>query len=97
LLARGLDPQRLNECELDELATMLSAWLGSMISVLDPDVIVVGGGMSRIGEPLFARLRHMVPQRTINQFAASTPIVPAQHATDCGVLGAASVMLSRLA
>jgi glucokinase len=79
---------------LDESATMVAAWMGSMISLLDPDIIVVGGGISRIGEPLFARLRREVPARTINQFADQVPIVPAQLAGEVGILGAASVVLA---
>jgi glucokinase len=78
---------------LDEIATMLGAWMGSMISLLDPDIIVVGGGLSRIGEPLFSRLRRIAPSRTINQFAAGTPIVPAKLAENVGIIGAASVVL----
>jgi glucokinase len=96
LAARGLDPRKLKECELDELADMIGAWLGGVVSLLDPDVIVVGGGLSRIGKPLFTRLRRIAPRRTINQFAAQTPIVPAALAENVGVLGAASVMLSKL-
>ncbi len=79
---------------LDEVAEMLAAWLGSVVSLLDPDIIVAGGGMSRIGEPLFARLRAWVPRRTINQHARHTPIVPAALAQHAGVLGAAAVMLA---
>jgi glucokinase len=78
---------------LDEIATMLGAWMGSMISMLDPDIIVVGGGMSRIGEALFSRLRRIAPSRTINRFASETPIVPAELAENVGIIGAASVVL----
>lgn len=79
---------------LDDTSEMLAAWMGSMISVLDPDMIVVGGGVSKIGEPLFSRLRALVPGRTINQFAAATPIVPAQLAGHSGIIGAAAVMFA---
>jgi hypothetical protein len=74
-------------------AEMIGAWLGSIVSLLDPDIIVVGGGMSQIGDPLFDRLRRIVPQRTINRFACETPIVPAQLGTTSGVLGAAAGVL----
>jgi glucokinase len=79
---------------LDETADMLSAWLGSLISLLDPQIIVIGGGVARIGEPLFSRLRARVPSRTINRFADQTLIVPAALAGDVGVLGAAAVALA---
>src|SRR5574340_480387 len=78
---------------LDESCEMLGAWLGSMISVLDPGIIVIGGGVARMGEPLFSRLRCIVPRCTINQFAAETPIVPARLADNVGILGAAAVVI----
>jgi glucokinase len=80
---------------LDETAEMISAWLGSLISLLDPDMIVIGGGVSGIGEPLFSRLRDRTPRRTINQFAAATPIVPAMLRENVGVVGAAATVLER--
>jgi glucokinase len=94
LAARGLDPRSLDGTALDEVALQLSAWLGNLISLLDPDIIVLGGGMTEIGQPLFDRLRRWTPTRTINQFAAETPIVPAKFAKNVGILGAASVVLS---
>jgi len=78
---------------LDEISEMLGAWLGSVFSLLDPDIIVIGGGVSRIGEPLFSRLRKIAPARTINRFAAQTPIVPAMLAENVGIIGAAAVVL----
>lgn len=77
---------------LDETCDMLSAWLGSMVSVLDPDIVVIGGGVARIGAPLFNRLRERVPRRTINQFADQLPIVPAALADNVGILGAAAAV-----
>jgi glucokinase len=79
---------------LDESIEMVAAWLGGVVSLLDPNIIVIGGGVARIGEPLFAKLRALVPGRTINQFAAQTPIVPAALASDAGIIGAASVVLA---
>ncbi len=96
LQSRGISPEAMTSAQLDELAVMLSAWLGSIVNLLDPDIIVVGGGISQIGEPLFTRLRAMVPQRSINQFAAQTPIVPALLASNVGILGAASAAFGLL-
>jgi glucokinase len=78
---------------IDESVEMVAAWLGSMISVLDPDIVVIGGGVAQLGEPVFAKLRAETPRRTINQFAVDTPIVPAALAGHVGILGAASVVL----
>jgi glucokinase len=78
---------------MEETTLMLGAWLGSVISLLDPDIVVIGGGMSQMGEPLFSRLRGIVPSRSINQFASQTPIVPAALGTEAGILGAAAVVM----
>ena len=90
----GRNPSALSREELDDLIEALAAWLGSCISLLDPEIIVVGGGLTNIGEGLFSRLRSAVPSRTINQFASNTPIVPAQLAANVGILGAAATVLS---
>jgi glucokinase len=96
LARQGLDPTALTAEQFEEWTVMLGAWLGSVVSLLDPDIIVIGGGMANVGEPLFSRLRSIVPTRTINQFASATPIVPARLAADVGVLGAAAVMFQHL-
>ncbi|MBI1897636.1 MAG: ROK family protein [Acidobacteria bacterium] len=94
LRRRGLRAEALSEDQLDEIALMLGAWLGSLVSLFDPDIIVVGGGMSNIGDPLFARLRRIVPLRTINPFAEEIPIVPAELGPEVGIYGGAAVALS---
>ncbi|MGE5488887.1 MAG: ROK family protein [bacterium] len=78
---------------LDDICEMIGAWLGSIVSLLDPDAIIVGGGLSQIGEPLFSRLRRIVPPRTIDRFAAEMPIIPAELGFSAGVLGAAAAVL----
>jgi len=90
----GRNPSALTNAELDELIEALAAWLGSCISLLDPEIVVIGGGLTNIGHTLFSRLRGAVPSRTINQFASATPIVPAQLAANVGILGAAATVLS---
>jgi glucokinase len=77
--------------DLDEHARRLAAWLGGIVSLLDPDIIVLGGGVTEIGEPLFSRLRALAPKWTVNPHAASTPIVPAQFRS--GIIGAAALWL----
>jgi glucokinase len=93
-LASGHVLDRAASRDLDDIALKLGAWLGSIVSLLDPDIVVIGGGVSKIGAPLFDRLRAIVPHRTINPHATELPIVPAQFGSEAGVLGAASVMLA---
>ena len=79
---------------LDETGFFLGVWLAGMITLLDPEAIVIGGGVARIGKPLFDKIRQTIPNYTINrQFAVKTPILPAKLKTNVGVFGAASLFL----
>jgi glucokinase len=76
---------------IDEIAIRLAAWLGGIVSLLDPDIVVLGGGVTQTGEELFARLRTKVPDWTVNPYAGMTPIVPAHY--ESGIVGAAALWL----
>jgi len=93
-IASGHVLDRAGAYDLDELAIQLGAWLGSVVSLLDPEIVVIGGGVSQIGEPLFERLREIVPGRTDNPHAQDLPIVPAKFGAEAGIVGAAAVMMS---
>ena len=61
--------------------------LSSIVNILDPDIIVCGGGMSEIDE-----LYEEVPKRIIPYIASNffnTPIVKSKHGSSSGVRGAA--------
>ena len=61
--------------------------LASIINVLDPDVIVLGGGLSNIAG-LYTRVPLLVTPFVFSD-SADTPIVPARHGDSSGVRGAA--------
>jgi glucokinase len=84
---------RVAKTVLDETGFYLGIWLAGMISLFDPDAIVIGGGVSHIGKPLFDKIRATIPSHTINGFAAQTPVLPAKLRNNVGVYGAASVFL----
>jgi fructokinase len=59
----------------------------TFVNILDPDVIVCGGGMSEIDE-----MYDEIPKRIVNYLASDffhTPIVRALHGSSSGVRGAA--------
>ncbi len=70
----------------------LARSLASLVNVLDPDVIVLGGGMSNVPE-LPTRLMEVVPRYVLAAGATSTDlttrIVRATHGDSSGVRGAA--------
>ncbi len=72
---------------LDRYLDRLARALASVINILDPDIIVLGGGVSRI-EGLYQELPKRLPTYVFSDSFA-TPIVPARHGDASGVRGAA--------
>jgi glucokinase len=90
--ARARDP--VARAIIDETGFYLGVWLAGMITLLDPDVIVIGGGVARIGKTLFDKIRETIPHYSINRrFAVKTPLVRAKLQKNVGVFGAASLFL----
>jgi fructokinase len=65
----------------------LARALASIINVLDPDVIVLGGGLSNIAR-LYTRVPPLLTPFVFSD-SADTPIVAARHGDSSGVRGAA--------
>jgi len=76
---------------LTDTAEMLALWLSNMIDLLDPDVIVIGGGAAALYSPFFDRLRERIPQLTVNPHAGEIPIVSARYGSDSGIAGGAAL------
>ena len=73
---------------LDRWESRLARALATVINIVDPDVIVVGGGLSAI-ERLYERVPALWGQWIFSD-AVTTRIVRAQHGADSGVRGAAA-------
>jgi fructokinase len=70
-------------CHRDRLARSLAV----VINILDPDIVVIGGGVSRLNG-LYEPLPELLARWCFSD-GVSTPVVPALHGDDSGVRGAA--------
>jgi glucokinase-like ROK family protein len=62
--------------------------LASLVSVLNPSLIVIGGGVSQIGHSLLAEVRSTVYQRSLPLATRNLPIVLSEIEGESGVMGA---------
>ena len=76
-----------------EQGELFGIWLGSIINLLDPEIIVIGGGVSMLGAMLFKEIRKTIPKHTINIYAKKTPVIQAKLKRDVGIFGAASILM----
>lgn len=78
---------------INEVCLYMAIWLGNIIDLLEPDVIVVGGGFGSALTPIFPQVRAQVAQWSINGRATEIPILPAKYGAESGIAGAAALLL----
>jgi glucokinase len=80
---------------LNETAERLAIWLGNDIELLEPDVIVVGGGVGHLMISYVAKIRESLETWAINPRWREIPIVEAKYGPESAMVGAAALGLSR--
>ncbi len=83
----------------DEIARQIwgdvANWLGTVVSsivwLLNPDAIVIGGGVSRAGKLLFDPLEKKLTSMLSPVFWENLEILPAKFGNDAGIIGSAAL------
>ena len=88
--AAVLDDPYANEV-MAETAKILGAGVANMINVLNPEAVVIAGGVTRAGEHLFTPLRSEVRRRAFRSAYDACRILPAALPETAGMIGAAAV------
>jgi glucokinase len=78
-----------------ETATWLGLGIASLVNLINPEKVVLCGGMIDAGEALFAPIRETVKQETFEVPGNRAQIVAAGLGADSGVLGSAGCALAR--
>jgi glucokinase len=89
--ARRGDPVALKVW--DQFTTWLAAGLCSCVWLLNPDRIVIGGGVAKAGDVVFAPLKSKMFAQLAPPFRSHLKVVPARFCNDAGIIGTASVAL----
>jgi fructokinase len=83
--ATGGDAQA--KAVLDRHADRLARALAAVVNLVDPEAIVLGGGLSNM-DHLYESLPRLIPRHVFSD-AFSTPVLRARHGDSSGVFGAA--------
>ena len=78
--------------EVDEMADTLGMALASIAATVDPEAFLVGGGVSRAGEVLFAPLTRHFKEYAFRS-CRETPIKQASLGNDAGIYGAVRLIV----
>ena len=74
-----------------EVGHRLGCAVGNLVNIIDPDKVIIGGGVAQAGELILGPCRAMVPQLVLAEEAKSVPVVPAELGTMAAAMGAASL------
>jgi glucokinase len=74
----------------------LAVTLASLINILSPEAIIIGGGISLSGDSLMEPLKHFLAEYEWRPGNKSTPLFTAQFSDLAGAVGAAGFALSKL-
>jgi len=76
---------------LRETVDFLAIWAGNVIDLLEPDILIFGGGLAELMSGFFGRIREQLPRWCVNQRCAEMPMVLAKYGSDAGIAGAAAL------
>ena len=74
-----------------EIGTEIGIVLSDVVWLLNPDILVIGGGIAKAGELIFSPIRQAITGRTSNVFYDALEIVPAALGNDAGIIGSAAL------
>lgn len=87
----GLELAQAGDPDAIEVFATAGRWLGvavaSLTNIFDPDVVVIGGGVSAAGELLIGPARHEYQRRALPP-TRRAPLVVAELGKDAGMVGA---------
>ncbi|HZK57328.1 MAG TPA: ROK family protein [Clostridia bacterium] len=81
---------------VDRLVKYLAIGTGNIINILDPGMVVIGGGISKAGNYLIDKLNKEVPKNIWLKSMNLTKIVSASLGNDAGIIGSVIYARSKL-
>jgi glucokinase len=76
---------------LQETVDLLSLWLSNIIDLLEPDVIILGGGVAAMLSPFFSDIADGIAKYCIISRCREIPLLKAHYGADAGIAGGAAL------
>ncbi|WP_123054759.1 ROK family protein [Clostridium sp. JN-1] len=78
---------------LDKSLGFLGIGIANLVTIFDPEIIVIGGGVSKGGQIVFDKIKEVVEKRCFASMAKSCKIVKAGLGDDSGLVGAVATAI----
>ncbi len=76
---------------LERVSTVLGIAIGNLIHIFNPQIIVIGGGVSQAGDVLLSAVKKRTRENVMRSFWGTYEIVLSDLVDDAGIYGAASM------
>jgi glucokinase len=76
---------------LEETVKLLALWLSNIVDLLEPDVVIIGGGVAAMLSPFFGDLSKWLAEYCINSRCQEIPLLKAHYGADAGIAGGAAL------
>lgn len=81
---------------VEDGAKMVGLGIVSLLLLFNPEVVVIGGGVSYIGDIWFNKVRETVREYALDDdYWKNTPIIPSNMSEDVGIIGAATLVVTQ--
>ncbi|WP_026688884.1 ROK family transcriptional regulator [Alteribacter aurantiacus] len=81
---------------LEQTGRYLGIGLTNLINFVNPEKVIIGGGVSRAGEYILDPIKEIVQNRALTDRARTTEIVPSKLGEKGTIIGAATLILAEL-
>ncbi|MFA4858620.1 MAG: ROK family protein, partial [Candidatus Margulisiibacteriota bacterium] len=78
---------------IGEVVEILAKGIAGIVNILNPKLIIIGGGLSNMGPLLFAPLNKLVKKHSLPAAARVVTVVKAKLGDQAGVIGAVEICL----
>ena len=76
---------------LQETVELLALWLSNIVDLLEPDVVIIGGGAAAMLHPFFSDLANRMAEYCIISRCNEIPLLKAYYGADAGIAGGAAL------
>jgi glucokinase len=76
---------------LHDTIEFLAAWLGNIVDLMEPEVMILGGGVSEMLMPHFGELQSRLKSWCVNARCGEIPLVRAHYGENSGIAGGAAL------
>jgi len=73
---------------INEVCEYLGAGLVNVVNLLNPELLIIGGGVSEAGEPFLGRIRRVIFDRALPAALPGLRVLKAELGNEAGIIGA---------